>query len=118
MGRTTFADLDRTWEAVRHAQRPRVHMVLATSDIHMKHKLKMTRDQVRQPLVDRFIVQCNGCAGMTLYCIFWEVSHQFCQETVVPESPMVQLADLKVGCCPESSCMCSDAAATWGLLLL
>jgi 2-isopropylmalate synthase len=46
MGRTVFKDLERTWEAVRHAQRPRVHMVLATSEIHMKHKLHMTRDQV------------------------------------------------------------------------
>jgi 2-isopropylmalate synthase len=46
MGRTVFRDLERTWEAVRHAQRPRVHMVLATSEIHMKHKLHMTRDQV------------------------------------------------------------------------
>eukprot|EP00882_Tetradesmus_deserticola_P025656 GHRQ01028201.1.p1 GENE.GHRQ01028201.1~~GHRQ01028201.1.p1 ORF type:complete len:191 (+),score=43.29 GHRQ01028201.1:181-753(+) len=47
MGRTVFRDLERTWEAVRHAQRPRVHMVLATSEIHMKHKLHMTRDQVK-----------------------------------------------------------------------
>jgi isopropylmalate/homocitrate/citramalate synthase len=47
MGRTVFKDLERTWEAVRHAQRPRVHMVLATSEIHMKHKLHMRRDQVR-----------------------------------------------------------------------
>jgi hypothetical protein len=50
MGRTVFKDLERTWEAVRHAQRPRVHMVLATSEIHMKHKLHMTRDQVGCPL--------------------------------------------------------------------
>ena len=48
MGRTVLKDLERTWEAVRHAKRPRVHMVLATSEIHMKHKLKMTRDQVLQ----------------------------------------------------------------------
>lgn len=46
MGRTVFKDLERTWEAVKHAKHPRVHMVLATSEIHMKHKLKMTRDQV------------------------------------------------------------------------
>lgn len=35
------------WEAVRHAQRPRVHTLIATSDIHMIHKLRMSRDQVR-----------------------------------------------------------------------
>lgn len=36
----------RAWEAVREAKRPRVHTLIATSDIHMKHKLRMTRDQV------------------------------------------------------------------------
>ena len=40
-------DLETAWEAVRLAKRPRVHTFLATSEIHMKHKLKMTPDQAR-----------------------------------------------------------------------
>jgi 2-isopropylmalate synthase len=39
-------DIDRAWEALKKAENPRIHTFLATSDIHMKHKLKMTRDQV------------------------------------------------------------------------
>lgn len=31
---------------VKHAKRPRVNMFIATSEIHMKHKLRMTPDQV------------------------------------------------------------------------
>ena len=31
---------------VRHAKRPRVHTFIATSEIHMQHKLRMTPDQV------------------------------------------------------------------------
>jgi len=46
LSRTKFADLERAWDAVRHAKRPRVHTFLATSEIHMKYKLRMTRDQV------------------------------------------------------------------------
>ena len=38
-------DLDRAWEAVRLAKRPRVHTFLATSPIHMEYKLKMTPDE-------------------------------------------------------------------------
>lgn len=38
-------DLETAWEAVRLAKRPRVHTFLATSAIHMEHKLKMTPDQ-------------------------------------------------------------------------
>ncbi len=30
---------------VKFAKRPRVHTFLATSEIHMKHKLRMTKDQ-------------------------------------------------------------------------
>src|SRR6266849_4330989 len=47
LARTGFQDVDRAWEAVRHAQRPRIHVFIATSAIHMKKKLRMTEDQVR-----------------------------------------------------------------------
>ncbi|KIY93463.1 2-isopropylmalate synthase [Monoraphidium neglectum] len=46
MARTKLSDLDRAWDAVRHARRPRIHTLIATSEIHMKHKLRMTRNQV------------------------------------------------------------------------
>ncbi len=43
LSRSARGDIDRCWEAVRHARRPRIHTFIATSDIHLKHKLKMTR---------------------------------------------------------------------------
>jgi 2-isopropylmalate synthase len=46
LARATFSDIEKAWEAVRHAARPRIHTFLATSEIHMQHKLKMTREQV------------------------------------------------------------------------
>ncbi|KAJ9505503.1 hypothetical protein QJQ45_023787, partial [Haematococcus lacustris] len=46
LSRTKPQDLERAWNAVRHAKRPRVHTFLATSEIHMKYKLRMSRDQV------------------------------------------------------------------------
>src|SRR6266513_2024180 len=47
LSRTGFKDLDRAWEAVRHTERPRIHVFIATSPLHMKKKLRMTEDQVR-----------------------------------------------------------------------
>jgi 2-isopropylmalate synthase len=44
--RTTEQDILRAWEAVGGAARPRLHTVVATSDIHLKHKLKKTRAEV------------------------------------------------------------------------
>ena len=46
LARTDRADIDRSWEAVRGAERPRLHIFIATSDIHMVHKLKMSPDEV------------------------------------------------------------------------
>ncbi|MGI9648640.1 MAG: 2-isopropylmalate synthase [Acidimicrobiia bacterium] len=41
-------DIDRAWEAVQDAERPRIHVFLATSAIHMEHKLRMTEDEVME----------------------------------------------------------------------
>ena len=46
LARTSKDDIDRAWEAIRHAAKPRIHTFIATSDIHLKYKLKMTRDEV------------------------------------------------------------------------
>lgn len=39
-------DIEAAWEAVRESPRPRIHTFIATSDIHMKYKLKKTREEV------------------------------------------------------------------------
>jgi len=46
LARARQGDIDRCWEAVRHAAKPRIHVFLATSDIHLKYKLKKTREEV------------------------------------------------------------------------
>ena len=51
LSRTGFQDIDRAWEAVQHAEKPRIHVFIATSLIHMKKKLRMTEDQVRDEVV-------------------------------------------------------------------
>lgn len=44
--RAVEKDIDRAWEAVQYAAKPRIHTFLATSDIHMKYKLRMTEEEV------------------------------------------------------------------------
>ncbi|KAH9311876.1 hypothetical protein KI387_026911, partial [Taxus chinensis] len=46
LSRCNKGDIDAAWEAVRFALRPRIHTFIATSDIHLKYKLKKSRDQV------------------------------------------------------------------------
>jgi 2-isopropylmalate synthase len=52
LARAVKEDIDKAWEAVRYAEYPRIHTFLATSDIHMKFKLHMTREQVLQTAAD------------------------------------------------------------------
>jgi 2-isopropylmalate synthase len=46
LARATKRDIEAAWEAVQHAQRPRIHTFLATSPIHMRYKLKMDPEEV------------------------------------------------------------------------
>ncbi|MGH9297629.1 MAG: 2-isopropylmalate synthase, partial [Acidimicrobiales bacterium] len=46
LSRTHLADVDRCFEAVKDADRSRIHVFISTSPSHMEHMLKMTGDQV------------------------------------------------------------------------
>jgi len=46
LARTHVADIDAAWEAVRDAERPRIHTFISTSDIHIVHQLQTTREDV------------------------------------------------------------------------
>lgn len=46
LGRANKADIERAAKALEHAKRPRIHTFIATSDIHLKFKLKKSQDQV------------------------------------------------------------------------
>ena len=46
LARALKKDIDRAYEAVKGAAHPAIHVFLATSDVHMEYKLRMTREQV------------------------------------------------------------------------
>ncbi len=45
LARAVPADIDRCWQALEGAAKPRIHTFLATSDIHLKHKLNKSREE-------------------------------------------------------------------------
>lgn len=49
--RTRIADIRRAADAIQPAVKPRIHTFIATSDIHMKYKLKMSRNEVMDAAV-------------------------------------------------------------------
>ncbi len=50
LARSSKADIDRAFEAMKHAKHKRIHTFIATSDLHMEFKLQMTRDQVLEQI--------------------------------------------------------------------
>ncbi|XP_052207570.1 2-isopropylmalate synthase A-like [Diospyros lotus] len=46
LARCNKRDIDAAWEAVKYAKRPRIHTFIATSEIHMKYKLRKTKGEV------------------------------------------------------------------------
>ena len=46
LGRACTQDVERAAQSLKHARRPRIHTFIATSDIHLKYKLKKSQEQV------------------------------------------------------------------------
>ncbi len=52
LARATKKDIDRAWEALQEAERPRIHTFIATSPVHMKHKLQKSPNEVLKSAVE------------------------------------------------------------------
>ncbi|HWB84621.1 MAG TPA: 2-isopropylmalate synthase [Bryobacteraceae bacterium] len=51
LARCCTLDVERAAKSLQHARRPRIHTFIATSDIHLKHKLRKSREQVLEDAV-------------------------------------------------------------------
>ncbi len=64
LARANKKDIDCAWDAVKNANHPRIHVFLATSDVHMQYKLRMTREQVLQTISDMTAYAKSKCADI------------------------------------------------------
>ncbi|RMG02957.1 MAG: 2-isopropylmalate synthase [Nitrospirae bacterium] len=51
LARAKEVDIERAGEAVKSAERPRIHTFIATSDIHLKFKLRMSREETLEAAI-------------------------------------------------------------------
>jgi len=61
LARTLEKDIEKAWQAVQSAKKPRIHTFIATSQIHMKHKLKMSKAAVKKQAVKMVGFAKNFC---------------------------------------------------------
>jgi len=52
LARARPEDIDRAWEALKGGQKIRIHTFLSTSDIHLKHQFRMTREEALKRAVE------------------------------------------------------------------
>jgi 2-isopropylmalate synthase len=87
LARTSKKDIDRAWEALKGAARPRIHTFISTSPLHMKYMLNMEPEQVHQATID-----CVGHARNLCDDVEWSAQdasrsdHDFlcrCVETAI-----------------------------------
>ncbi|MBI5810089.1 MAG: 2-isopropylmalate synthase, partial [Deltaproteobacteria bacterium] len=52
LARAKPADIDAAWEALKGAPRPRIHTFISTSDIHLKHQFRLTREEALKMAVE------------------------------------------------------------------
>jgi len=52
LARAKSEDIDRAWEALKGAPKPRIHTFISTSDIHLKYQFKMTREEAKKRAIE------------------------------------------------------------------
>ena len=64
LARCTKSDIDAAWNGVKGARHPRLHTFLATSDIHLQHKLRMSRAEMTARAVEMVAYAKSLCADV------------------------------------------------------
>jgi 2-isopropylmalate synthase len=68
LARAGAEDIDAAIESLGEARNPRIHTFIATSDIHMHHKLRMTREQVVEAAEEAVRRAKAFCADVEFSC--------------------------------------------------
>lgn len=66
--RCVKSDIEKGWEAVSIAKKPRIHVFLATSEIHMKYKLRMSSDEVLNIAIESVRFAKSLCYDVEFSC--------------------------------------------------
>ncbi len=61
LSRATPQDIEATWDAVKYAEKPRIHTFIGTSDIHIQAKFKKTREEILNIARDMVTLAASKC---------------------------------------------------------
>ena len=61
LARCNTKDIERAWNAVKDAEKPRIHVFVATSEIHRQHKLQMAKEEILRSAIDSVTLAKELC---------------------------------------------------------
>src|SRR5277367_6556970 len=98
LARCMRLDVERAAESLRHAKRPRIHTFLATSDIHLKYKLKKSRQEVLDDVVAAVTLARQHCDDVEFSAedatrTEWDYLEQVCRAAVAAGARTINLPD-------------------------
>jgi 2-isopropylmalate synthase len=106
LSRTREEDVDQALRAVEKARRPGVHIFIATSEIHMKYKLNMTREDVLDAAtwavtrakqhLDHIEFSCEDASRSD-----WDFMAKICTEVIRAGARIINLPDTTGHAIPE-----------------
>ncbi len=98
LARANASDIDAVWEAVREAERPAIHVFLATSDIHLQYKLKLSRDEALQQVTSMVAYARNLCPTIEFSAedgtrSDWEYLCRICEAAIKSGATTINIPD-------------------------
>ncbi len=96
--RCVRSDVDKAWEALKGAVKPRLHLVIASSPIHMEYKLKMEPDEVIERTVDCVCYAKTLCDDIQFSCedatrSDWEFLTRLCAAAIDAGATTINIPD-------------------------
>jgi 2-isopropylmalate synthase len=98
LARATFTDIDAVWEGVREAQHPMIHVFLATSEIHLKHKFNISPEEAVQRVKSTVEYARNLCPTVEFSAedatrSDWDYLCRICETAITAGATTINLPD-------------------------
>jgi len=98
LARANISDIDAAWEAIREADRPVIHVFIATSEIHLKHKLKLNKEEALHQ-VKRMVAYARNLSPTVEFSAEdatrseWDYLCRVCEEAIMAGATTINIPD-------------------------
>jgi 2-isopropylmalate synthase len=98
LARCVPSDIEKCWEAVQHAAKPRIHTFISSSDIHLKYQFNLTREQALERARQMVRLARSLCADVEFSTMDagrsdWDFVAQMCAAAIEEGATTLNIPD-------------------------